>query len=116
MIKVVVEYSYTVDVDSRSVNSCESEHSEDIVHNDVYDDLRQEVQVIRTLYHDHIVLFYHEIDMKGVYGYVMEYCKHGTLHDYILKKGPMPEAKIQIVMRQMLLALNYLASHRIVHR
>ena len=79
-------------------------------------DLRREVQVIRRLVHEHIVLYYQEISIQGVYGYAMEYCKYGNLHDYIMEHGALDEATIRIVMRQMLEALSYLASQRIVHR
>ena len=93
-----------------------SDSSDVVIHNSIYDDLHQEVQVIRNIFHDHIVLFYSEIDMKGYYGYIMEYCAGGTLHDRIRKNGPMSEKKIQIVMKQMLDALDYLSQHKIVHR
>ena len=54
--------------------------------------------------------------MKGYYGYIMEYCPGGTLHERIRKYGPMSEKKIQIVMKQMLDSLDYLSQHKIVHR
>lgn len=116
MIKVFVDYSATVNADTVSVNSADSDVSRYSIHNAVYDDLIQEVQVIRRLYHEHIVLFYDEIDMKGIYGYVMEYCKRGNLHDYIVNNGPMTEKQIQVFLKQMLSALAYLSEQRVVHR
>lgn len=112
IIKTFADYVTTI----RDTDQTDSDSSEIIIHNSVYDDLHQEVQVIRNLFHDHIVLFYSEIDMKGYYGYVMEYCRGGSLHDYIIKHGPMSEKKIRIVMKQMLDALDYLSQHKIVHR
>lgn len=116
MIKVFVDYSLAVNGDTESVNSSDSSSSKYSIHNAVYDDLTQEVQVIRRLYHEHIILFYDEIDMKGVYGYVMEYCKRGNLHDYIVNHGPMTEKQIQVFLKQMLSALAYLSEQRVVHR
>ena len=66
--------------------------------------------------HDHIVLYYNEIDTNGIYGYSMEYCKGGTLHHYIRTMGALSEEELKILMRQMLSALEYLASRHIVHR
>lgn len=82
----------------------------------IYQGLLQEVKVMRTLYHPNIIKFYHEIHMKDVYGYVMEYCQYGTLHDRIQKDGPLTEKQIQDVMKQMLSALVYLIEKRIIHR
>ena len=82
----------------------------------VYADLRNEVLIVRSLMHDHIVLYYDEIDNTGVYGYTMEYCKGGSLHHYIHSIGPLCEDELKILMRQMLSVLEYLASRYIVHR
>ena len=86
------------------------------INDPIYQSLLQEVNVMRTLYHPNIIKFYHEIHMKDYYGYVMEYCEYGTLHDMIQKNGSLTEKQIQDVMKQMLSALAYLTKRRIIHR
>ena len=82
----------------------------------VYSDIRNEVLIIRSLMHDHIMLYYNEIDMEGLYGYSMEFCKEGSLHHHIHSIGPLDEDELKILMRQMLSVLEYLAERHIVHR
>lgn len=115
-IKLYIDPSYQFSDETASVLSDESFSSTVYLENDVCNDLRREVGVVRGLLHNHIVLYYQEISLRGVCGYAMEYCKNGNLHDYIVKHGALDESTIRVVMKQMLEALSYLASKHIVHR
>lgn len=115
-IKLYIDPSYQFSDETASVLSDESFSSTVYLENDVCNDLRREVGVVRGLLHNHIVLYYQEISLRGVCGYAMEYCKYGNLHDYIVKHGALDESTIRVVMKQMLEALSYLASKHIVHR
>lgn len=114
MVKLFIDPSFFLS-DSTSMNSHESE---DLPSNgnSVYDDLRREIAIIRSLWHSHIVIFYDDITSKGLLGYVMEYFPRGNLHDYIVMNGPMPEREIKKVLLHVLQALAYLADSYIVHR
>lgn len=115
-IKLYIDPSYQFSDETASVTSDESFSSTVYLDNDVCNDLRREVGVVRGLLHSNIVLYYQEISLRGVCGYAMEYCKYGNLHDYIVKHGALGESAIRDVMKQMLEALSYLASKHIVHR
>ena len=115
-IKLYIDPSYQFSDETASILSDESFSSTVYLENDVCNDLRREVGVVRGLLHNHIVLYYQEISLRGICGYAMEYCKYGNLHEYIVKHGALDEAAIRVVMKQMLEALSYLASQHIVHR
>ena len=82
----------------------------------VLSNLRNEVMIVHMLFHDHIVFYYNEIDMGTIYGYSMEYCPGGTLHDFIQTHGSLSPSQVRTLMEQMLEALKYLAEKRVVHR
>lgn len=115
-IKVHIDPVFRVDYDTSSTGSRVSIDALAYVSDTVLADIKNEVKIIRSLMHDHIVLYYNEIDTNGIYGYSMEYCKGGTLHHYIRTMGALSEEELKILMRQMLSALEYLASRHIVHR
>ena len=114
-LKLYVDPSYNRD----SLLSVDSDNSSEYVGattGTVLSNIRNEVTIIHGLYHDHIVLYYGEVNMGAIYGYAMEYCTGGTLHDLIQRQGPLPFAEVRLLMRQMLEALKYLAKEHVVHR
>lgn len=114
-MKLYIDPSYDMD-DSLSTNSDHSTNYYAPTTVNVLSNIENEVMIVRELFNDHIVLYYNEIDMGGVYGYSMEYCAGGTLHDLIQSRGPLPTSEVRLIMQQMLDALKYLAEKRIVHR
>ena len=115
LIKIYIDPSYFTSDDGPSFLSQDSKQSL-VISDSVWDDIHRETSIIRDLYHKDIVMYYQEISLRGIYGYVMEYCPLGNLHNYIVKNGPMTEHQIKKVLYHILSALSYLASKGIVHR
>ena len=63
-----------------------------------------------------VILYYGEISMPGIYGFVTEYCPEGDLHNRIMNEGTLSEQEIKLFLKQMLETLAYLHAKQIVHR
>ncbi len=46
----------------------------------------------------------------------MEYCKHGSLQDYITSENHLTEPELRDITSCCLLALDYLHRRKIIHR
>ena len=78
--------------------------------------LDNEIRILRTLDHPHIIRlneFFEEV--KRLY-IVMEYCKGGELFGEIVKRGSLSENQAACIMKQIFLTLEYLHGQGIVHR
>lgn len=76
----------------------------------------REMEIHRSLKHDHIVRC-HEVYKTGSHIYmVMEYCPHGDLAAFIKQKKKLAEPMIVDVMTQILSGYRYLARQGIIHR
>ena len=75
-----------------------------------------EFNLLSTLDHPNIVKLYEIFFYKNNYYVIMEYCKGGTLIDLIKKNKNISQKTMMPIMKQLLSALAYLDSNKIVHR
>jgi calcium/calmodulin-dependent protein kinase I len=78
--------------------------------------LAQEIQILDTLKHPHIMGFRECIETKTKVVMVCELLSGGELFDRILKKESYKEAEAVRVVRQLLSALEYAHAKGVVHR
>ena len=79
--------------------------------------LNYELSILKELYHPNIIRLIEYIPTKNHIYVVMEYCNGGNLTDCLKKYGkPFPIEIIQYFMRQIVGALKYIHSRRIIHR
>lgn len=78
----------------------------------------QEVNLLKSLKHPHIVRLENSFQEKGILYIVMEYVDGGDLANKIRGRGtkPFSEDEILDIFIQVVLALNYLHEKKIVHR
>ena len=84
------------------------------------DNALNEVKVLQSLRHPYIVRYHDAFVEASTLHIAMEYCANGDLHHRIedqRKNGMLfPESRILAWMTQLLLALDYLHSCKILHR
>ncbi|CEL97997.1 unnamed protein product [Vitrella brassicaformis CCMP3155] len=77
---------------------------------------RTEIAIMKQLDHPNIVKLYETFeDAKNIY-LVLELCTGGELFDRIIEAGFFTEKQASTIMRQILAALFYLHSQKIMHR
>eukprot|EP00127_Corallochytrium_limacisporum_P006775 Clim_evm45s235 gene=Clim_evmTU45s235 len=76
----------------------------------------REVQIMKTLDHPSIVKLYEVIDTSKALYLVLEYCSGGEIFDYIVAHGRLPEKEARKHFRDIISALQYCHSMRVVHR
>jgi serine/threonine protein kinase len=79
-------------------------------------DLQEDVSLLKSLDHPHIIKFFEAFKNQGRKFLVMEFCGGGNLKDRLEKVGHFTEAETQPLMRQLLCAVGYLHNSRICHR
>ena len=77
--------------------------------------LRSELAILQSLDHPNIILMLDCFETAKDVVLVTEYA-HGELFQILLDDKALPEGVVQSVARQLVAALHYLHSHRIVHR
>lgn len=75
-----------------------------------------EANVLKKLDHANLPRIHEFFEDESSYYIVMEYLKGGDLFDRILDSKKFTEEQVAKIMRQLLLAVNYLHSKGIVHR
>jgi fused-like protein len=77
--------------------------------------LKHEIEILRSLHHENIIelLDSYETDKEVVV--VTEYAD-GDLFGLLEDDGTLPEEQVQVIACQLVSALHYLHSHRIMHR
>ena len=76
----------------------------------------RELEIHRTLDHEHIVRCYDVYKTKTHIYMIMEYCPHGDLSSFIKQKKKLTEHSIIDIMSQILNGYRYLANSKILHR
>jgi len=82
---------------------------------------KKDIRLLRSLSHENIVkIIGYEKTVNNVY-LVLDYCNGGTLLDYFnfymeKYKSPLPEAKVQFIMRQLINGLDFMNKNKILHR
>jgi serine/threonine protein kinase len=77
--------------------------------------LRQEIGILRTLNHENIILMFDAFETEREFCVVTEYAQ-GELFDILTDDQRLPEKTVQQIAKQLVKALHYLHSHRIIHR
>jgi calcium-dependent protein kinase len=78
--------------------------------------LKTEVRILQSLDHPNIVKLYEFFEDKKRYYIVTEICKGGELFDDIVNRGKLSEKEAAVLMRQLLMAVNYIHINDIIHR
>jgi len=76
----------------------------------------REVEVMKLLNHPNIVKLYQVMETKSMLYLVSEYAPQGEIFEYIARHGRMSEALARRKFWQMVLAVEYCHSRRVVHR
>ncbi len=78
--------------------------------------LMTEIKIHKSLHHQKIVAFEHVFqDTSNVY-ILLELCQNQTLNELILRRKKLTEVEVQCYIIQLIKALQYLHSHRVIHR
>ena len=78
--------------------------------------LISEIKIHKSLHHPQIVAFEHYFeDTKNVY-ILLEMCHNQTLNELLKRRKRLTEIEVQCYIVQLIKALKYLHSHRVIHR
>nr|KAG5700609.1 hypothetical protein BaRGS_015405 [Batillaria attramentaria] len=77
--------------------------------------LRREIEIMRGLHHDNIIEMLDSFDTEKEVVVVTDYAE-GELFQILEDDGSLPEEQVQTIAAQLVSALFYLHSHRILHR
>ncbi|CAG9322787.1 unnamed protein product [Blepharisma stoltei] len=76
----------------------------------------REVKMLKSVDHPNIIRFYEAYEDEKSIHVATEYCEGGHLWGRMLKKVKYTETEAQVLINQILMAVNYLHLHKIVHR
>lgn len=76
----------------------------------------REVQLMKLLDHPHIIKLYQVMETKDMLYIVTEFAKNGEMFDYLTSHGHLSEEEARRKFCQILSAVEYCHSRRIVHR
>ena len=85
-------------------------------HQVLVDLMEQELEVLQNTDHPHIVRVMELLEDEAKFYIVSELVSGGELYDYIIKKKKLSEKQSASIIKQILLALNYMHKQDIVHR
>ena len=78
--------------------------------------LISEIKIHKSLAHPNIVKFEHYFeDIENVY-ILLEMCQNQSLNDLLIRRKKLTEIEVQCYLIQIIEALKYLHSHRVIHR
>lgn len=79
--------------------------------------IRNEVTIHFQLRHPNILELYHFFEDKDRVYLVMELCSNGELFHFLKRrKGPLSEKEAQVFFKEIVVGVNYLHEHGIIHR
>jgi MAP/microtubule affinity-regulating kinase len=78
--------------------------------------LFREVSIMKILQHPNIVKLYEVIETDKTLYLIMEYVNNGEVFEYLVKNGRMKENIARQKFRQIVSAVQYLHSKKIIHR
>ena len=77
--------------------------------------LRQEIEILRGLRHDNIIVMVDSFETKAEFCVVTEFAQ-GELFEILEDDKCLPEDEGRAIAKQLVRALHYLHSNRIIHR
>jgi serine/threonine protein kinase len=77
--------------------------------------LRQEIDILRTMKHRNVIKMCDAFETEREFCVVMEYAR-GELFEVLEDDRTLPETEVREIARQLVAALNYLHSNRVIHR
>jgi fused-like protein len=77
--------------------------------------IRQEIGILRKLNHENIILMFDSFETDRDFCVVTE-CAQGELFEILQDDQRLPESAIQKIAKELVKALHYLHSNRIIHR
>ena len=77
--------------------------------------LRQEMSILKTLNHENIILLIDAFETASDFVVVTEFA-HGELFEVFQDDRQLPESEVQLIAQQLVKALDYLHSNRVIHR
>ena len=78
--------------------------------------MQQELEILQATNHPHIVKFHELLEDDVNFYLVSELCKGGELYEHVERVKTISERQTASIIRQLLLALNYMHQRNIVHR
>ena len=81
-----------------------------------YEDFKLEAEIQSQLKHPNIVELKDSYQTPEQYVIVLEYCKGGTLLDYVVKHGKLSQEVVAAIMTKLLSAVEYMHNMGVVHR
>jgi serine kinase len=78
--------------------------------------LPREIEILQKINHANILKVHEIIDTEKLTYFMMELAQNGDLLDYINSRKALPEAEAKYLFRQMVLGIQYLHRHNLVHR
>ena len=77
--------------------------------------LRQEIDILRGLHHENIILLLDSFETPHEFCVVTEFAQ-GELFEILEDDHNLPESEVRKISQQLVQSLHYLHSHRIIHR
>lgn len=77
--------------------------------------LRQEIDILRVLKHPNIIAMRDAFETENEFCVVMEYAQ-GELFEVLEDDRTLPELEVKAIARQLVSALHYLHTNRVIHR
>lgn len=78
--------------------------------------LMSEIKIHRSLHHTNIVRFEHFFEDENNVYIMLELCTNQSLNDLVRRRKRLIELEVQCYLSQVLSALKYMHSHRVIHR
>ena len=75
-----------------------------------------EIKIHKSCHHSNIVAFEHNFEDEDNYYILLELCQNQTLNELHMRRKILSEIEVQCYVIQLVKALQYLHSHRIIHR
>jgi len=108
-------YQFT-NIDNKKISAAKVMAKEALTKSRARQKLISEIKIHKSLQHVHVVGFEHVFeDQENVY-ILLELCTNQTLSELLKRRKRLTELEVQCYMMQLIPALKYMHSHRIIHR
>lgn len=87
-----------------------------VLENNMVSKVKREIQVLKLFHHPHIIRLYEYTETNKSLILVLEHLPGGELYNLLDRYGKLPEDQARNYVQQIISALSYCHSHRVVHR